>query len=140
MRTRKSIIWTCVLALLVLGLAACSSDSDEAVTSLEVEADSFQFDPADNTVVADEDVTVTVENVTDAVEHEWVIIKPGHEISSEADFDEDDVLFEVEAVQPGESGTGTFNIPAGEYQIICALEGHFTAGMEGSLTAEAASS
>jgi uncharacterized cupredoxin-like copper-binding protein len=78
--------------------------------------------------------------VTEAVEHEWVIIKPGHEISSEADFDEDDVLFEVEAVQPGESGTGTFNIPAGEYQIICALEGHFTAGMEGSLTAEAASS
>jgi len=135
---RRTTIWACIVAMLALGLAACSSDS-EPVTSLEVEADSFQFDPADNTVVADEDVTITVENVSDSVEHEWVIIAPGHEISSESDFDEEDVLFEVEAVQPGESGTGTFNVPAGEYQIICALEGHFTAGMEGSLTAEAAS-
>jgi uncharacterized cupredoxin-like copper-binding protein len=134
------IVWACLVAVVALGLAGCGGDDGgDAVTSLEVEADSFSFDPSDTTVVADEDVTITVENVSDSVEHEWVIIKQGNEISSEADFDEEDVLFEVEAVAPGGSGSGTFNVPAGEYQIICALEGHFTAGMEGSLTAEAAS-
>jgi plastocyanin len=131
---RTTIVSACLVAIVALGLSACSSDDGgSAVTTFEVEADSFAFDPGEVTVVADEDITVTVENVSDSVEHEWVIVKPGNEI------DEEDVLFEVEAVAPGGSGTGTFNVPAGEYQIICALEGHFTAGMEGSMTAEAAS-
>ena len=137
---RTTIVSACLVAVVALGLTACSSDDGGgAVTSFTVEADSFSFDPDEVTVVADEDITVTVENVNDAVEHEWVIVKPGNEISSEADFDEEDVLFEVEAVASGGSGSGTFNVPAGEYQIICALEGHFTAGMEGTMTAEAAS-
>ena len=139
-RMRKTtIVWACLLALVAVALAGCGGDDSSPVTSLEVEADSFSFDPSDVTVAADQDVTIKVENVSDSVEHEWVIVKQGNEISSEADFDEDDVLFEVEAVAPGESGSGTFNVPAGEYQIICALEGHYTAGMEGTLKAEAVS-
>lgn len=81
-------------------------------------------------------MSVTLTNVSDVDEHEWVIVKIGNEISSEADFDEDDALFEVEPGPPGESETGSSNIPAGEYQIICALEGHFDGGMKGTLTAE----
>ena len=40
-----------------------------------------------------------------------------------------------EEIEPGETKTLTFQAPpAGTYQIICAIEGHFDAGMEGTLT------
>lgn len=131
----KLIALVSFLATFALVLAACGG-GDEAATSLSIEADSFSFSPDSYTVAADEDISVTLENVNDVDEHEWVIVKLGSEISSEDEFTEDVVLFEVEAVAPGETGTGSFNIPAGEYQIICALEGHFEGGMEGTLTAE----
>ena len=38
---------------------------------------------------------------------------------------------------PGTTETGTFTAPAaGDYQIICMVPGHFSAGMEGTLTVE----
>jgi len=136
MRT-KTMALAAILAVLALILSACGGDDGgEAATSISVDADSFKFTPNTWTVKADSDVTVTVNNKNDVDEHEWVIVKPGSEISSEADFSEDVVLFEVEAVPPGESESGTFNVPAGEYQIICALEGHFDGGMEGTLTVQ----
>jgi uncharacterized cupredoxin-like copper-binding protein len=45
------------------------------------------------------------------------------------------VLTETE-VEAGETGELTLNAPAGTYQIICALDTHFDAGMEGTLTVE----
>jgi hypothetical protein len=35
----------------------------------------------------------------------------------------------------GESVSDSFNLAADEYQIICAIEGHFAAGMKGTLVA-----
>jgi len=132
----KGLLRIGAIAAVLLIVIACGDDDDGAATSLSVEADSFSFSPDSYTVAADTDVSVSLENVSDVDEHEWVIVKLGSEISSEADFDEEDVLFEVEAVPPGTTESGTFNIPAGEYQIICALEGHFEGGMEGTLVAE----
>ncbi len=122
-----------LLLFALVALPACSSGGSATATSISVKADSFKFTPSSFKAAADTDVEVTVTNANDTDEHEWVIVKPGHELTSEADFDEEDVLFEVEAVPPGTSESGTFNVPAGTYQIICALEGHFDGGMVGEL-------
>ena len=124
-------------AFVGLGLVlatACGGDAQEpAATALEAEVSDFQFEPSEWTAAADTDVTMSVTNAGET-DHEWVIIKSGQEIEAEDEFTEELVEFEVEAVPPGETGEGTFNLPAGTHQIICALEGHFSAGMEGELT------
>lgn len=77
------------------------------------------------------------------VEHEWVILHSGVTISSESELPEieeellADYVYWEDEVEPGETKTVTFTAPpAGEYQVICAIEGHFDAGMEGTLISE----
>lgn len=121
------------LMAMVLVVAACGGDDDAAPSDTQQiasNASSFKFDPATWTVAAGQDVTLTLTNASDA-EHEWVIMKAP--IASEADFTEDGVYWEMEA-EPGESKSDTFTPPApGTYQIVCAIDGHFTAGMVGEL-------
>lgn len=120
----------------LLLMTACAGDAEEAsATTVEAEAHEFAFEPSEWTAAAATDVSVSLSN-TGEIDHEWVIIKAGQDISSEDEFAEELVEFEVEAVPPGETGEGTFNLPAETYQIICALDGHFSAGMEGELTLE----
>ncbi|MEX2100533.1 MAG: cupredoxin domain-containing protein [Acidimicrobiia bacterium] len=135
MRSRAVVILAVVL--LGLGLAACGDDDDDdASTSIEATASEFKFEPDSWTVPAGEEFTIAFEN-GGSVEHEWAVIKRGEDIESEAEFAEDKVLFEVEAIPEGESTTETFTVDeAGTYQVICAIETHFDAGMEGSLTVE----
>ncbi|MCH7900139.1 MAG: hypothetical protein IH818_04415 [Acidobacteria bacterium] len=74
------------------------------------------------TVTAGQDVTITLKN-SGAIEHEWVILRPGTSISSEAEFDQSQVFYEVPIVAAAESASGSFNLAANEYQIICSIEG-----------------
>lgn len=134
-----------LFAALALGgalVVGCGDDDDETGettgtgTRIEATASEFAFAPASWTVPAGDEVTITFNNDGQA-EHEWVIIKKGEDIASEADFAEDKVLFEVEAVDPGASDEETFTVDEpGTYQVICALSGHFSAGMKGTLTVE----
>ncbi len=121
----------------VVGLvAACGSGNStttEPATSITVGANEFAFDPSNVAVAAGQDVTVTLNN-SGSIEHEWVILRAGTSISSEAEFDESQVLFNL-PVAAGESVSDSFNLAAAEYQIICAIEGHFAAGMKGTLVA-----
>ncbi len=121
----------------VVGLvAACgngNSTTAEPATSITVGASEFAFDPSSVAVAAGQDVTVTLNN-SGSIEHEWVILTAGTSISSEAEFDESQVLFNL-PVAAGESVSDSFNLGAGEYQTICAIEGHFAAGMKGTLVA-----
>jgi plastocyanin len=72
-----------------------------------------------------------------SVEHEWAVIRLGEDLESEADFAEERILFEVEALPAGESTTQEFTVDeAGTYQVICGIETHFDAGMEGTLVVE----
>ncbi len=133
--------------LLFVG-SACGSDDDgngesgdSGSTELDATLSDFQFDPDSWSAAADEDVTITLTN-DGAVAHEWVILQSGVTITSEADLPEteeellaDFVLTETE-VEPGDTQDMVFNVPAGTYQIICAIESHFDAGMEGTLTVE----
>ena len=132
---------TTVKMLVVIGAvmalaAACGddSDSDEASTDISTTATEFEFDSNEWTVPAGEEFTIDFTN-DGAVDHEWAVLT--EEIESEAEFNEDIVLFEVEATPAGESVSESFTVDeAGTYQVVCALEDHFDAGMEGTLTVE----
>jgi uncharacterized cupredoxin-like copper-binding protein len=103
------------------------------VTELNVDVAEFHFTPALAAVPAGEPVKVTVAN-KGTVDHEWVIIARGHEVDGEHHFSESAVLFEVDDISQGTRSTSTFTIAQpGRYQLICAIEGHFAAGMEATL-------
>ncbi len=136
-------------------LTACGGDDDTAGTSgttgdggggepieVTVGMTEFAFDPATVTVGTGTEVTVTAEN-QGSVEHDFVVLDQGREIAAETDLPEDLEEVRVEwavaslHTDPGTTETGTFTAPAaGDYQIICMVPGHFSAGMEGTLTVE----
>jgi plastocyanin len=135
MRRSSGLLFGVSAALLVL--SGCGDDDGSAAsTSIEATASEFQFEPDSWTVPAGEEFTIDFEN-DGAVEHEWAVIKLGEDLEAEADFAEEKVLFEVEAIPAGESTSQQFTVEEpGTYQVICAIETHFDAGMEGSLTVE----
>ena len=135
---RRSIAAAVGLSLLLASACAGSGASPEEtapapVTALTVEAEEFRFSPALVAVPAGQPVTVTVGN-NGTIDHEWVIIAHGHEVDDQHRFSESAVLFEVDDVNQGTRSTSTFTIAQpGRYQLICAIEGHFAAGMEATL-------
>ena len=127
------------LSLFLASACAGSGASQEEpavpapVTELTVEVEEFHFSPALVAVPAGETVTVTVGN-KGTIDHEWVIIAHGHEVDDQHRFSESAVLFEVDDINQGARSTSTFTIAQpGRYQLICAIEGHFAAGMEATL-------
>ena len=136
-RTKTGLLMLAVVALVI---AACGGGSSEPSTELEVTVKEFQFTPNTWTVPAGEQVTITITN-DGTVTHEWVLLQEGVAITSEADLPatEEELLADFvnveEEVEAGTTKTMTFQAPpAGTYQIICAIEDHFDAGMEGTLT------
>ena len=139
---RHALIGLVPLAVLSV---ACGGDDDDDGASTEIEATmaDFSFTPTEWTVAAGEEITIELTN-DGALAHEWVILQPGVQISSEAELPETeeellaDFVYWEDEVEPGESKSVSFTAPeAGSYQIICAIESHFNAGMTGTLTAAA---
>ena len=119
-----------------------SSAGSEASTELSTSVVEMEFTPNTWTVPAGEQVSIIITN-DGTVKHEWVLMQEGVTIASEADLPESeeelmaDFVNVEEEVEPGETKTLTFEAPpAGTYQIICAIPGHFDAGLEGTLTSE----
>ena len=138
MRRRIGVLVIASGAALVLGACGDDDDADDdgASTSIEATSSEFQFAPNSWNVSAGEEFTIEFEN-DGSMDHEWAVLKLGDDIESGDEFAEDKVLLEVEAVPAGESTDEQFTIEdPGTYQVICALEGHFDAGMEGTLTVE----
>lgn len=135
--------WARLACLVVGGFAlwACGDDGEESggpppASSLEVEADEYQFDPDSWTAGAGEAFSVDFGNIGQ-LEHEWVVIDLGEDIAAESEYTEDRVLVQVPPIPAGESVTEQLTIDEpGTYQVVCALPGHFDAGMEGSLVVE----
>ena len=105
MTVRMFLVVGAVMAL----AAACGDDSDssEASTDISTSATEFEFDANEWTVPAGEEFTMDFTN-DGAVDHEWAVLS--EEIESQADFNEDIVLFEVEATPPGESVSESFTV------------------------------
>lgn len=122
-----------LLALTVglLLLAACASGPEKiSVTTTE-----FKFEPMTWTVSAGKEVELTIKN-DGSLEHEWVLIKKGQEVTLPFDADDEDKVFwEMEAA-PGETKTETFTAPSepGTYNIVCGTPAHLEQGMKGTLT------
>jgi plastocyanin len=134
---KLSVQMAVILAALAMLGSACGDDGGESSgpsTDISATATDFQYDPDGWSIPVGEEFSIEFTNDGN-VEHEWAVLT--EEISSEDEFNEEIVLFEVEATPAGETATEKFTVDdAGTYQVICALEGHFDAGMEGTLTVE----
>jgi uncharacterized cupredoxin-like copper-binding protein len=126
-----------ILAATML-LGGCGS-SDDAASTVDVTVKEFEFDPAKWTISANEETTLKLTN-DGALVHEWVILQDGVTIENESDLPETeeellaDFVYWEQEIEQGDSGTFTFTAPAaGTYQVICAIETHFNAGMNAEL-------
>lgn len=130
------------IAIAVFGIAASACGSSAPATEIDVTLDEFKMSPTSWTVAAGEQITINITN-DGTVDHEWVILKNGVTIASEADLPETeeellaDFVYWEEEVESGDTATFTFTAPAaGTYQIVCAIEDHFNGGMEGELVSK----
>ncbi|MET0832025.1 MAG: plastocyanin/azurin family copper-binding protein [Acidimicrobiia bacterium] len=131
-------------------LAACGGDDEAAEPTVEgpggdtieisVAMIEFEYDPVTMEVPAGAEVTVTAAN-EGSIEHDFVMVDQGHEVVSEDDLPDDIDQFRVDSAvvalhaEPGEFAEGTFIAPdPGDYQVICLVPGHFSAGMEATFT------
>lgn len=82
-------------------------------------------------------VTISAPNDGKVV-HELVILKtnanPAHLPMDGDDVDESTNIGEIPDVAPGATKKVTLKLTPGKYVMVCALPGHYKAGMYGSLT------
>lgn len=141
-----------VLAVIALGLVAagCGGDDEKAATTaapaattetattatagpIAVEASEMKFVLSSATAPAGA-VTFDATNVG-KVDHEMVVIKtetPAGELPvKDGEVDETGALGEIgpEDLKPGANKSLTLDLDAGRYALICALPGHYEAGM-----------
>jgi uncharacterized cupredoxin-like copper-binding protein len=120
-----------------LTLTACGgSDSGKPVSSLSVEMSEFKFSPASMTVFAGQPISLKLTN-SGAVEHEFTILKKGSVATIPFDSEKQaaDILAKFK-LGANQNETYQFVLPeAGEYSVICAIQGHMEAGMVAKLTA-----
>jgi uncharacterized cupredoxin-like copper-binding protein len=120
-----------------IGLAACGGAAPPTPTQLTVDMQEFMYNPQTVTVPAGAQVEITLIN-SGALEHEWVIMNLGTEVSPPFSEDDEANIYWEEEVDPGKTSVQIFNAPSqpGEYQIICGIAGHMEAGMIGTLVVE----
>ena len=127
-----------VLAVLVIVVVAAGGDDAPTApattgppqTAVFTVATEFAYAPDLWLAVPDTPIDVTMDN-QGTVEHDWTILSES--IDGESEFSEDLVLFRLYA-EAGDVVEGTTQpLPAGTYQVICTIPGHFTAGQEGIL-------
>ena len=120
-----------VVIVLSLVLTACGTGGNNASTSINVTMTDFQYTPNTFTVPVGQEISFTATN-NGGVEHSFVIMKLGTDITTGfSDKDQANVYCEETAIPTGQTVTATFTAPSepGTYQIVCAVQGHFEAGM-----------
>ncbi len=127
----KKIFGFLTMMLFSLALASCGGSGGNASTSINVTMTDFQYTPNTFTVPAGQEITLSATN-NGGVEHSFVIMKQGIELTTGfTDADQANVYWEETAIPSGQTVTATFTAPSapGTYQIVCAVSGHFEAGM-----------
>lgn len=103
-------------------------------TNIDVTMVDYQYEPNEITIPAGQQITLDLIN-NGAAPHEFVIMKLGTTVGeSFGDEDEENIYWEQE-VEPGQQMSVTFTAPnePGVYQFVCGIEGHYTAGMKGTI-------
>ena len=130
-----------IMSLLAIGLIACGGGGEEASggssggggpVTVDIEGQDILYDVTEIQATANEDITINFTNVG-TLEHNFLVI-PNNVDPLEAV--EADALAGTNAgiLQPGESSSVTFSLPAGTYTYVCTVPGHAAAGMLGTLT------
>ena len=154
MRADRSLAGLAVTALAVVAAGCGGGDDDgssgaatQATTAaaapppaasrdLTIKMSDYAFDPAD-AVAKSGKVTITTPNEGQTV-HELVLLKtdedPAKLPKKNGEVDESDSVGEIADVDAGATKSGKFDLKPGTYAMVCALPGHYEAGMYGSLT------
>ncbi len=116
-------------------LTACSGSAAAPSTEITVVMNEFTFSPKSLTVPAGKEITLTLDN-QGAILHNFILLNAGAEASMPFNEDDQANIFWSAEAQPGEVVTFTFTAPAeaGEYQVVCGVQGHLESGMLGKLT------
>ena len=126
---RRVLYWMLAGAIIGLVLAACSGGTGGAGggVSLTVEMGDLYFKPNTLTVKPGQTLQITLDN-RGSLEHNFVLY----------DADGKTVLFEKDAVQPGQKVNVSLKAPEkpGTYQYVCTVPGHKEGGMVGTLTVQ----
>jgi len=113
-------------------LSGCGASGPEKISVTTTE---YKFEPMTWTVSAGKEVEITIVN-NGTLEHEWVIIKKGMEVTIPFDADDEEKVYWETEAHPGETKTETFTAPSesGTYDIVCGTPAHLEQGMKGTLT------
>lgn len=133
---RKHVHLLTLVLLASLMISACGAGGGQgSSTHLSVQMTEFQFQPSSFTVPAGEEITLDASN-NGAIEHNFVIMNKGTQVTSPFDADDESNVYWQVAVSPGESTSTSFTAPSdpGDYQVVCKTAGHVEAGMIGNLT------
>ena len=124
-----------VIASLALALAACGGSDDGGEppggpVTLQAEAVEFSFSPDAWFANAAETITVEFTNAG-SIDHTWIVLS--QRVESEDEITDAIKLFSM-TVSAGETLSAKIpSLDAGTYQVVCDIDGHFSAGMEGEL-------
>jgi uncharacterized cupredoxin-like copper-binding protein len=122
------------LGVLLLAVSSACGGGQATTTSIDLSMTDFQFNPNTFYVPAGREITVNASN-SGAIQHDFVIMKFGTTVGDNyGEEDEPNVYWRVH-LESGESRTTSFVAPdqPGEYQVVCAVPGHFLAGMTARL-------
>ena len=121
-----------VVVAAVIGLAGCANTG--ASNNISVTSTDYRFAPTSWQVNKGQNVSLTLKN-TGKLQHEWVLLKVGTDVTMPFDEDDEDKVFwEIEA-EPGQTKTETFTAPAdaGTYKVVCGTPAHLEQGMAATL-------
>lgn len=118
--------------------APASTQASTASAGLTVKMSDYAFAPNDAVAKAGK-VTIVAPNDGKVV-HELVVLRtdadPARLPMKGGAVDESTSVGEIADVEPGATKKVTLRLAPGKYAMVCALPGHYKAGMYGSLTVE----
>lgn len=111
--------------------------------------DGLAFNQTTLTIPANTATTVTFQNTSSGLQHNWVLVKGGDDIASQVDAaaagaapdyvpDGDPNIAAASDMLNG-GGSDTVEVPAlpaGTYTYMCTFPGHYAGGMKGTLTVQ----
>ena len=116
--------------------AAALTDAPVATLDISVNGDALEFNESRFTVSAGFQVALTFNNVSTALQHNWVLVPDGakdevatrgtaHPTTDWIQPGDSAVIANTKLLAPGTTGSITFAAPpAGTYQFVCTFPGH----------------